>query len=186
MFISNKEKSQISEKFEQQKTQIEKLVKHIAKLQVDTQGADLTQIPVLIDSNKQVTKSYWAHIGKVKTLEKTISSLSSTNNMLRQNNEALLKTLAEIKSRLEILESRKPAGRPVGSKTKISISAEKVQELKDAGVWDDPVKRISYIDQFIKDEREKREEAQRQRNRESKRKFYLKKKAEKALQKELL
>ena len=172
MFISNKEKSQISEKFEQQKAQLEKLVKHIAKLQVDTQGADLTQIPALVESNKQVTKSYWAHIGKFKTLEKTIASLSSTNDMLRQNNEALMK-------RIEALENKK---RPVGRPKKITIPADKVQEMKENGVWDDPTRRINFIDLLIKQEQEKKIQAKKDRQREHSRKYYLKKKAEKLLE----
>ena len=170
MFISNKEKSQISEKFEQQKIQIEKLVKHVAKLQVDTQGADLTQIPALVESNKQITKSYWAHMGKLKTLEKTIASLSSTNDMLRQNNEALIKRIGNLEG------TKKPMGRPP---KKLVISPDKVQALKDAGIWDDPQKRIEVIDQIIRQEEAKKIEEKKIRQRGYNQAYRLKMKLKK-------
>jgi hypothetical protein len=187
MFISNKEKSQINEKFDQQKTQIENLIKHVAKLQVEMQGADVSQIPALVESNKQVAKSYWAHIGKFKTLEKIIASLSSTNDMLRQNNESLIKRVRALETNK--VEAPQPIKKPVGRPPKkIVLSADKVQALKDAGIWDDPRKRIEVIDEIIKQDEAQKLEERRIKQRGYNQKYKAKIKAQKALlkQKELL
>jgi hypothetical protein len=128
----------------------------------------------------------------VHTLEKTVTVLEGTVNSLQVSNELLLRKsksltemLVDFNKRLEKLEAKK-AGRPAGAKNKVVIPAEKVQEMKDSGAWDDPKLRIFSIDKFIKEEREIKEQRKIEKRREAGRKYYAKKKAEKAGQKELL
>jgi uncharacterized coiled-coil protein SlyX len=188
MFISNKEKSEINEKFNHQKIQIESLIKHVAKLQVSMQGLDASQIPALVESNKNVTKSYWAHIGKFKTLEKILASLSSTNDMLRQNNESLIRRVKALETQsveAPKLEARIPLKKPIGRPPKkIVLTADRVQALKDAGVWDDPSKRIQVIDEIIKQDEAQKIEERKIKQRGYNQKYKEKLKAQKAAQKE--
>ena len=185
MFISNKEKVGINEKLGQHKSQIENLVKHVGKLQVDVMHSDVTQIPVLVESNKSLSKSYWAHISKFKTLEKSMNSLQVSNELLLKKSQSLTEMFMDFNKRLEKLEAKK-SGRPVGAKNKVVIPAEKVQEMKDSGAWDDPKLRIFSIDKFIKEEREMKEQRKIEKRREAGRRYYAKKKAKQAAQKELL
>ena len=190
MFISNKEKSQINEKFDQQKAQIENLIKHVAKLQVEMQGIDVSQIPILVESNKQVAKSYWAHISKFKTLEKIIASLSSTNDMLRQNNESLIRRVRALETQnveAPKIEAPTPPKKLIGRPPKkIVLTADRVQALKDAGVWDDPRKRIEVIDEIIKQDEAQKLEEKRIKQRGYNQKYKAKIKAQKAALKEKL
>jgi hypothetical protein len=177
MFISNQEKSDINKKIEQNKNQMESLVKHMAKLQVDVGSSDLTKIPALTDANKQLNRSFWANNDRIKTLNTTLVSLQNTC-------EHLIKTNASLSRRLEVLEGKKkPMGRPP---KRMTISADKVQAMKDAGIWDDPIKRIRIIDELIKQEQQKKIDEKRAKQREYNRAYKARLKAEKAIQKELL
>lgn len=223
MFISNKEKSDISENIARNKSQIENVVKHVAKLQVDIAKTEVDAIDDLLKKHLQLQKMYWGSDKKVKTLEKrvdylertidtfentlntleknpktvhtlektvtvlegTVNSLQVSNELLLRKSKSLTEMLVDFNKKLEKLEAKK-AGRPAGAKNKVVIPAEKVQEMKDSGAWDDPKLRIFSIDKFIKDEREIKEQRKIEKQRESGRRYYAKKKAEKAAQKELL
>jgi hypothetical protein len=185
MFISNKEKSDINEKMSHNKGQIENLVKHVAKLQVDIAKTEVDAIDDLLNKYLQLQKMYWGADKKVKTFEKQINEVQVQNIVLTKRSESMLGYFLEVKKRLDELESKK-SGRPVGAKNRIVIPPETVQALKNSGVWDDPIKRINSIDQLIKEELEKKEEARRQKQRDAGKKYYAKKKAEKVEQKELL
>lgn len=163
MFISNKEKSDISENIARNKSQIENVVKHVAKLQVDMGNSEILNLAGIRRSNEQLQKMYFGAKDEMKKMQQQL-------NMLREINDLIIERVAG----LEVLVKR----------SRITIPKEKVQEMKDAGTWQDPTKRDSLLATYIKQKR--KEEEQKQRNRESKRKYYLKKKAEKAAQKELL
>jgi predicted nuclease with TOPRIM domain len=221
MFISNKEKADISEKFDSHKFQIDNLVKHVAEIQVDMGKTDVVHLDDVRESNSKLQKMYWGADKKIKTLEKrtdylertvdtlentlkalekapktvhtlektvtvlegTVNSLQVSNEVLYKQNQNRLELILELKKRVDKLEAKK-VGRPVGVRNKLVIPAEKVQAFKDAGVWDDPIKRINSIDQFIKDEAERKEQQKIQKRREAGKRYYAKKKAMKAAQKE--
>jgi len=223
MFISNKEKSDINEKINHNRGQIESLVKHVAEIQVDMSKTDVVHLDDVRESNSKLQKMYWGSDKKIKTLEKrvdylertidtfentlntleknpktvhslektvtvlegTVNSLQVSNELLLRKSKSLTEMLVDFNKRLEKLEAKK-AGRPTGAKNKVVIPAEKVQEMKDSGAWDDPKLRIFSIDKFIKEEREIKEQRKIEKQREAGRKYYAKKKAEKAAQKELL
>lgn len=191
MFISNKEKSLITENLDSHKFQIDNLVKHVGKLQVDIAKTEAQAINDLVDKYLQLQKMYWGADKKVKALEKQVTAFERhlntvqlQNEVLYKQNETRLRMILDLNKRVEKLETKR-AGRPVGAKTKVVIPAEKVQALKEAGDWDDPIKRINSIDQFIKDETERKEQEKIQRRREAGRRYYAKKKAMKAIQLEL-
>jgi hypothetical protein len=163
MFISNKEKADINEKMSHNKGQIENLVKHVAKLQVDMGNAELPKIAGIRMSNEQLQKMYFGAKDEMKKMQQQLT-------MLREINDLIIERVTG----LEVLVKR----------SRITIPKEKVQEMKDAGTWQDTEKRDSLLATFIKEKRKAEEKKERQRG--YGRKYYAKKKAEKAAQKELL
>ena len=164
MFISKKEKSDISENIARNKSQIENVIKHVAKLQVDMGNAELPKIAGIRKTTEQTQQMFF---GARERMEK----LQSQITMLREINDLIIKRVTEME---QLARAR----------SQFTVPKEKVQEMKDAGTWHDPTKRDSLLATYIKQKR--KEEEQKQRNRESKRKYYLKKKAEKAAQMALL
>ena len=164
MFISNKEKADINEKMSHNKGQIENLVKHVAKLQVDMGNAELPKIAGIRKTTEQTQQMFF---GAKERMEK----LQSQITMLREINDLIIERVTS----LEVLARQR---------SRITIPKEKVQEMKDAGTWQDPTKRDSLLATFIKEKRKAEEKKERQRG--YGRKYYAKKKAEKAAQKELL
>lgn len=163
MFISNKEKSDINENITRNKGQIDNVIKHVAKLQVDMGNSELPKIAEMRATITQVQKMCWGAKDEAKKMQQQLT-------MLREINDLIIERVTG----LEVLVK----------KSRITIPKEKVQEMKDAGTWQDPEKRDSLLATYIKQKR--KAEEQNQRNRESKRRYYLKKKAEKSAQKELL
>lgn len=164
MFISNKEKADINEKMSHNKGQIENLVKHVAKLQVDMGNSEIPNLAGIRMSNEQLQKMYFGAKDEMKKMQQQLT-------MLREINDLIIERVTGLEVH-------------VRQRSRITIPKEKVQEMKDAGTWQDPEKRDSLLATYIKQKR--KEEEQKQRNRESKRRYYLKKKAEKAAQQELL
>jgi len=164
MFISNKEKSDINENIIRNKGQIDNVIKHVAKLQVDMGNSGLSKIAEMRDTVSQVQKMCWGAKDEAKKMQQQLT-------MLREINDLIIERV----SGLEVL---------VRQRQQITIPKEKVQEMKDAGTWQDPTKRDTLLGMYIKQKRKADE--QNQRNRESKRRYYLKKKAEKAAQMALL
>ena len=163
MFISNKEKADINEKMSHNKGQIENLVKHVAKLQVDMGNSEIPNIAGIRMSNVQLQKMYFGAKDEMKKMQQQLT-------MLREINDLIIERVTG----LEVLVKR----------SRITIPKEKVQEMKDAGTWQDTEKRDSLLATFIKEKRKAEEKKERQRG--YGRKYYAKKKAEKAAQKELL
>jgi len=164
MFISNKEKTDISEKIKHNKSQIENLVKHVGKLQVDMGNSDISKIAGLQATNSQLQRMFFGAKDEMKKMQQQLT-------MLREINDLIIQRVTEI----EVLSR---------ARSQITIPKEKVQEMKDAGTWQDPEKRGPWLVNFI---REKRLEAEKkEKKREYGKKYYAKKKAEKAGQKELL
>jgi hypothetical protein len=164
MFISTKQKRDINETIIRNRDQIENVIKHVAKLQVDMGNSGLSKIAEMRDTVGQVQKMCWGAKDEAKKLQTQIT-------MLREINDLIIKRVTE----MELLAR---------ARSQINIPKEKVQEMKDAGTWQDPTKRDSLLATYIKQKR--KAEEQNQRNRESKRRYYLKKKAEKASQQSLL
>ena len=164
MFISNKEKADINEKMSHNKGQIENLVKHVAKLQVEMGNAEIPNLASIRMSNEQLQKMYFGAKDEMKKMQQQLT-------MLREINDLIIERVTS----LEIL---------VRQRSRITIPKEKVQEMKEAGTWQDPEKRDSLLATFIKEKRKAEEKKERQRG--YGRKYYAKKKAEKAAQKELL
>lgn len=185
MFISNKEKNELRESFEHNKVQIESLVKHVGKLQVDMVNTDSVHIEGVRNTNSQLLKMYWGADKKIKTLEKNLTTAQTYVEALTKKNASLVKMVDALNIKFDELERKlkKPVGRPP---KKITIPADKVQAMKETGVWDDPIRRINFIDHFIKDEQERIAEAKKIKHREAAKKYYQNKKAKKAAQKELL
>lgn len=221
MFISNKEKADISKKFDSHKFQIDNLVKHVAEIQVDMGKTDVVHLDDVRESNSKLQKMYWGADKKIKTLEKrmdslertvdalentlntlektpktvhtlektvnvlegTVNSLQVSNEVLYKQSESRLRMILELNKMVEKLQAKK-GGRPVGSKNKLVIPAEKVQEMKDSGVWDDPIKRINSIDQLIKEQRERKEQKRKEKQREYNRAYKARQQAKKAAEKE--
>jgi len=164
MFISNKEKTDISEKIKHNKGQIENLVKHVGKLQVDMGNSDISKIAGLQATNSQLQRMFFGAKDEMKKMQQQLT-------MLREINDLIIQRVTEI----EVLSR---------ARSQITIPKEKVQEMKAAGTWQDPEKRGPWLVNFI---REKRLEAdKKEKKREYGKKYYAKKKAEKAGQKELL
>ena len=164
MFISNKEKTDISEKIKHNKGQIENLVKHVGKLQVDMGNSDISKIAGLQATNSQLQRMFFGAKDEMKKMQQQLT-------MLREINDLIIERV----SKMELLAR---------ARAQMTIPKEKVQEMKDAGTWDDPEKRGPWLVNFI---REKRLEAEKkEKKREYGKKYYAKKKAEKAGQKELL
>ena len=161
MFISNKEKADINEKMSHNKGQIENLVKHVAKLQVDMGNAELPKIAGIRMSNEQLQKMYFGAKNEMKKMQQQLT-------MLREINDLIIERVTS----LEVLVKR----------SRITIPKEKVQEMKDAGTWQDPEKRDSLLATFIKEKRKAEEKKERQRA--YGRKYYANKKAKKAEQKQ--
>ena len=163
MFISNKEKADINEKMSHNKGQIENLVKHVAKLQVDMGNSEIPNIAGIRMSNVQLQKMYFGAKDEMKKMQQQLT-------MLREINDLIIERVTG----LEVLVKR----------SRITIPKEKVQEMKDAGTWQDTEKRDSLLATFIKEKRKAEEKKEKQRG--YGKKYYAKKKAEKAAQKELL
>ena len=164
MFITTKAKNEINDRIIRNSTQIENLVKHVGKLQVDMGNSGLSKIAEMRDTVGQVQKMCWGAKDEAKKLQQQIT-------MLREINDLIIERV----TKMELLAR---------ARAKITIPKEKVQEMKDAGTWQDPTKRDTLLATYIKQKR--KAEEQNQRNRESKRRYYLKKKAEKASQQSLL
>lgn len=164
MFISTKEKREINETIIRNKGQIENVIKHVAKLQVDMSSSKIPNIGSIRATVSQVQRMCWGAKDEMKRMQEQLT-------MLREINDLIIKRVTE----MELLAR---------ARSQITIPKEKVQEMKNAGTWDDPTKRDSLLATYIKQKRKADE--QNQRNRESKRKYYLKKKAEKAAQMALL
>ena len=164
MFISNKEKSDINESIIRNKGQIENVIKHVAKLQVDMGNSEIPNLAGIRRSNEQLQKMYFGAKDEMKKMQQQLT-------MLREINDLIIKRMTEIE-----LLSR--------ARSQITIPKEKVQEMKEAGTWQDPEKRDSLLATFIKEKRKAEEKKERQRG--YSKKYYAKKKAEKAAQKELL
>ena len=184
MFISNKEKADINEKINHNRGQIENLVKHVAKLQVDMVNTDSVHIEGVRNTNKQLLGMYWGADKKIKDVGKTLNTTKTYIDLLIKKNESLIKTIDDLTLRIDALESKK--AKPLGRPKKLTISKEQVQAMKEAGVWNDPIKRIRMIDELLEEERQKKIEGIKARRKEYGQKYYQKKKAEKAAQKELL
>jgi len=163
MFISNKEKSDINENISRNKSQIENVVKHVAKLQVDMGNSEIPNLAGIRMSNEQLQKMYFGAKNEMKKMQQQLT-------MLREINDLIIERVTS----LEVLVKR----------SRITIPKEKVQEMKDAGTWQDPEKRDSLLATFIKEKR--KAEEQKEKQRQYKREYYLKKKAEKAAQQALL
>jgi len=199
MFISNKEKNEINENLDNHKFQIANLVKHVGELQVDLAKTEVHAIDDIEDKLMQLQKMYWGADKKVKALEKQVNLferhlntlqlqnkvLTKQNEILTKQNENRLTLILDLNKRLEKLEAKK-GGRPPKPTNRIVIPAEQVQALKDAGVWDDPSKRIQSIDQFIKDEAKRKAEEKKQKQRGYNLAYRARQRAIKAAQKELL
>jgi len=164
MFISNKEKADINEKMSHNKGQIENLVKHVAKLQVEMGNAELPKIAGIRMSNEQLQKMYFGAKDEMKKMQQQLT-------MLREINDLIIERVTSLEVQIR-------------QRSRITIPKEKVQEMKDAGTWQDTEKRDSLLATFIKEKRKAEEKKERQRG--YGRKYYAKKKAEKAAQKELL
>jgi len=162
MFISNKEKSDINETIIRNKDQIDNVIKHVAKLQVDMGNSGLSKIAELRDTVGQVEKMCWGAKDEAKKLQQQIT-------MLREINDLIIKRMTEIE-----LLSR--------ARLQITIPKEKVQALKDAGIWQDPEKKFQSIRDFVEEKR-KADEKKQKRSAYGK-KYYQKKKAQKADQKQ--
>jgi hypothetical protein len=104
----------------------------------------------------------------MKGLLSNIDSLKATDDMLHRSTKSLFASVAS-------LAQKKPIGRPP---KKLVISHESVLALKEAGVWDDATKRVAFIDQLVKDTQENKIKAQKERQRQHSRKYYLRKKEE--------
>lgn len=185
MFISNKEKSDIHERLTDNKSLIESVFKHVAKLQVDMSNTDTVHLEGVRNTNKQLLGMFWGADKKIKTLEKNLTTAQTYIDALTKKNSSLVKMVDALSLKFDELERKvkRPVGRPP---KKITIPAEKVSAMKVAGVWDDPIRRINFIDHFIKDEQERIAQEKKIKRREIAKKYYQKKKAERAAQKELL
>lgn len=161
MFISNKEKTDITAKLTHSKGQIENLVKHVGKLQVDMSQADVFSIGAIRRSNEQLQKMFFGAKDEMKKMQQQLT-------MLREINDLIIDRVAG----LEVLVKR----------SRITISKEKVQEMKDAGTWQDPEKRDVLLATYIKQKRKAEEKRERQRG--YSRKYYAKQKAQKIEQKQ--
>ena len=127
-------------------------------------NSGLSKIAEMRDTVGQVQKMCWGAKEEAKKLQQQIT-------MLREINDLIIERV----TKMELLAR---------ARAQITIPKEKVQEMKDAGTWQDPTKRDTLLATYIKQKR--KAEEQNQRNRESKRRYYLKKKAEKASQQSLL
>jgi len=161
MFISNKEKSDINESISRNKSQIENVVKHVAKLQVEMGNSEIPNLAGIRMSNEQLQKMYFGAKNEMKKMQQQLT-------MLREINDLIIERVTG----LEVLVKR----------SRITIPKEKVQEMKDAGTWQDPEKRDSLLATFIKEKRKAEEKKERQRA--YGRKYYANKKAKKAEQKQ--
>jgi hypothetical protein len=161
MFISNKEKSDINENITRNKGQIDNVIKHVAKLQVDMGNSELPKIAEMRATITQVQKMCWGAKDEAKKMQQQLT-------MLREINDLIIERVTG----LEVLVK----------KSRITIPKEKVQEMKDAGTWQDPEKRDSLLSTFIKEKRKAEEKKERQRA--YGRKYYANKKAKKAEQKQ--
>lgn len=164
MFISNKEKNDINENIIRNKSQIDNVVKHVAKLQVDMGSSGIPNIANIQATVGQVQKMCWGAKDEMKKMQEQVK-------MLREINDLIIKRLAEN----ELLAR---------ARSQITMPQEQVQEKKEIVTLREAVKRESLLFSFIR--QKKKAEEQKQRDRESKRKYYLKKKAEKAAQQSLL
>lgn len=162
MFISNKEKSDINESIIRNKGQIENVIKHVAKLQVDMGNSDIPTIANIRRSNEQLQKMYFGAKDETKKMQQQLT-------MLREINDLIIKRMTEIE-----LLSR--------ARSQITIPKEKVQALKDAGIWQDPEKKFQSIRDFVQEK--KQEEEKRAKRSAYGKKYYAKKKAKQTQQKQ--
>jgi len=103
-----------------------------------------------------------------KTMRMRIAELEKESKTFDKNDKTLFASVAALGRRKSIIQSPK----------KVVIPVESVQALKESGVWDDPTRRIGFIDQLIKEEQEKKIEEKKERQRQHARNYYLRKKAE--------
>ena len=162
MFISNKEKSDINESIIRNKGQIDNVIKHVAKLQVDMGNSDIPHIAQIRSTTEQLQRMFFGAKDEVKKLQQQIT-------ILREINDLIIEKI----TKLEVFER---------NREKIVIPKEKVQEMKDAGTWEDPEKRFPVLKDFIKAKWQADEKKQR-RSAYGK-KYYQKKKAQQADQKQ--
>jgi hypothetical protein len=162
MFISNKEKSDINENITRNKSQIENVVKHVAKLQVDMGNSDIPNVASIRSSVGQLQKMCWGAKDEMKKMQEQLT-------MLREINDLIIERI----TKMELLAR---------ARAQITIPKEKVQEMKDAGTWDDPEKRGPLLVSFIKEKR--KDEEKKERQRAYGKKYYAQKKAKLAALKE--
>ena len=164
MFISNKEKSDINENITRNKSQLENVVKHVAKLQVDMSSSELPKIAEIKATVRQVQKMCWGAKDEMKMMQEQL-------NMLREINDLIIERV----SKMELLAR---------ARAQITIPKEKVQQMKDEGTWDDLEKRGPLLVTFIK---EKRLEDEKKAKRSAYgKKYYANKKAKQASQQSLI
>jgi hypothetical protein len=133
MFISNKEKNNINENIDRNKCQIENVIKHVAKLQVDMSGSGFTHIAGIKDATEQLQKKYFGITDDVKSLQGQIGMLREINDLIIARitkyegllkDSPLLLELAEKKKKEEELKERK---RAYGRKYYYKKKAERIQ-----------------------------------------------------------
>ena len=198
MFISKNEKLHIKERIDAIGMA---LVETSERANAAAAAADKAQesIPNIRKTNKTLMDNIWNLDAKIANLEAKLESLNAKVVNL-QSTATLVTGLAEqsrtMRMRIGELEKESKTfekndktlfasvaalGRrrsTIQPPKKIVIPVESVQALKESGVWDDPIKRVGFIDQLIKEEQEKKVEAQKERQRQHSRNYYLRKKAE--------
>jgi peptidoglycan hydrolase CwlO-like protein len=203
MFISKSEKLHIHERLDAIGMG---LVETSEKANAASAAADKAHesIPNIRKTNKTLMDNIWnldAKIdglnAKIESLNTKVVNLQSTATLvtglaeqsrtmgmriseLEVANKTFTKNFQSVFSSVAALERRKPIGRPP---KKLVIPPESVQALKDSGVWDDPIRRVGFIDQLIKDEQEKKVITQKEKQREYSRKYNQRKREERLAEK---
>jgi hypothetical protein len=162
MFITTKAKNEINDRIIRNTTQIENVVKHVAKLQVDMGNSDISKIAGLQATNSQLQRMYFGAKDEMKKMQQQLT-------MLREINDLIIERV----SKMELLAR---------ARAQMTIPKEKVQQMKDEGTWDDPEKRGPLLVSFIKEKRQ--EEEKRAKRSAYGKKYYAKKKAKLAALKE--
>ena len=203
MFISKTEKLQINERLEALSMA---LIETSEKANAATTVADKAHesIPNIRKTNKTLMDNIWNLDAKIDGLNAKIENLNSkiatfqntatlVTDLAEQSrtmrmriselelaNKTFTKNFQSIFSSVAALARRKPIGRPP---KQVVIPPESVQALKDSGVWDDPIRRVGFIDQLIKDEQEKKVMTQKEKQREYSRKYHQRKREERLAEK---
>jgi len=162
----------------------DKKVKALEK-RMDVLESTVDTLENTLNTLEKTAKTVHALEKTVTVLEGAVNSLQVSNEVLYRQSDSRLRMILELNKMVEKLQAKK-GGRPVGSKNRVVIPAEKVQEMKDSGAWDDPIKRINSIDQLIKEQRDRRDQKRREKQREYNRAYKARQQAKKAEQKELL